>query len=70
MKFLANENFPLLAVTALRDAGHDVLWARTRRGLSRVRPSGQWRHYSMFLSSIFLSKPCCIDNGKRRRVVY
>jgi len=29
MKFLANENFPLLAVTALRDAGHDVLWART-----------------------------------------
>lgn len=29
MKLLANENFPLLAVVALRDAGHDVLWART-----------------------------------------
>ena len=28
MKLLANENFPLLAVAALRDAGHDVLWAR------------------------------------------
>lgn len=29
MKLLANENFPRLAVEALRDAGHDVLWART-----------------------------------------
>lgn len=29
MKILANENFPLLAVGALREAGHDVLWART-----------------------------------------
>ena len=29
MKILANENFPLLAVEGLRDAGHDVLWART-----------------------------------------
>jgi predicted nuclease of predicted toxin-antitoxin system len=29
MRLLANENFPLVAVTALRDAGHDVLWART-----------------------------------------
>lgn len=29
MNLLANENFPLLAVEALRDAGHDVLWART-----------------------------------------
>lgn len=29
MKLLANENFPLLAVQALRDAGHDVLWVRT-----------------------------------------
>ena len=26
---LANENFPSLAVTAMRDAGHDVLWARS-----------------------------------------
>jgi predicted nuclease of predicted toxin-antitoxin system len=26
---LANENFPLLAIEGLRDAGHDVLWART-----------------------------------------
>ena len=29
MNLLANENFPSLAVTALRVAGHDVLWART-----------------------------------------
>lgn len=29
MKLLANENFPLLAVKGLRDAGHDVIWART-----------------------------------------
>ena len=29
MKVLANENFPLLAVEALREAGHDVVWART-----------------------------------------
>ena len=29
MKILANENFPALAVQALRSAGHDVLWART-----------------------------------------
>jgi predicted nuclease of predicted toxin-antitoxin system len=32
MKLLANENFPRLAVEALRDAGHDVLWARTDMG--------------------------------------
>lgn len=29
MKLLANENFPLVAVEAMRAAGHDVLWART-----------------------------------------
>lgn len=29
MKLLANENFPLLAVKALQDLGHDFLWART-----------------------------------------
>lgn len=29
MKLLANENFPLLVVEALRAAGHDVVWART-----------------------------------------
>lgn len=29
MKLLADENFPGLAVVALRKAGHDVLWART-----------------------------------------
>ena len=29
MKLFANENFPGLAVEAMRDAGHDVLWART-----------------------------------------
>lgn len=29
MNFLANENFPLDAVEALRAAGHDVAWIRT-----------------------------------------
>lgn len=28
MKFLADENFPRVAVEALRRAGHDVLWIR------------------------------------------
>jgi predicted nuclease of predicted toxin-antitoxin system len=28
MRFLANENFPSAAVTALEAAGHDVVWAR------------------------------------------
>jgi hypothetical protein len=29
MRFLANENFPGSAVTALTASGHDVLWVRT-----------------------------------------
>jgi hypothetical protein len=29
MRFLANENFPRLAVEALQAQGHDVLWMRT-----------------------------------------
>jgi predicted nuclease of predicted toxin-antitoxin system len=29
MRFLANENFPLDAVEALRQKGHDVIWIRT-----------------------------------------
>ncbi|GAB4580906.1 MAG: hypothetical protein Fur0022_36500 [Anaerolineales bacterium] len=29
MRFLANENFPLDAVRALRALGHDVVWIRT-----------------------------------------
>ena len=28
MRFLANENFPELAVTAIRLRGHDVVWIR------------------------------------------
>ncbi|WP_370567188.1 DUF5615 family PIN-like protein [Dolichospermum sp. LEGE 00240] len=28
MRFLANENFPLDAVEALRQHGHDVAWIR------------------------------------------
>jgi hypothetical protein len=28
MRFLANENFPGAAVTALKAAGHDVVWVR------------------------------------------
>src|SRR5437588_9570679 len=28
MRFLANENFPAAAVTALMTAGHDVVWVR------------------------------------------
>lgn len=29
MRFLANENFPLVAVEVLRQQGHDVVWIRT-----------------------------------------
>jgi len=29
MRFIANENFPYDAVTALRERGHDVVWVRT-----------------------------------------
>ena len=29
MRLLADENFPLPTVEALRQAGHDVIWART-----------------------------------------
>jgi hypothetical protein len=29
MRVLANENFPAVAVDALRLAGHDVIWIRT-----------------------------------------
>ena len=29
MRILANENFPRLAITALRSRGHDVVWLRT-----------------------------------------
>lgn len=29
MQFLANENFPLDAVEAVRKIGHDVIWIRT-----------------------------------------
>jgi predicted nuclease of predicted toxin-antitoxin system len=29
MRFLANDNFPGAAVTALNAAGHDVVWVRT-----------------------------------------
>ena len=28
MRLLANENFPLDAVAALRENGHDILWIR------------------------------------------
>lgn len=28
MRLLANENVPLVAVTALRESGHDVVWIR------------------------------------------
>ena len=30
MRFLANENFPLDAVEALRQNGHDVVWVRVK----------------------------------------
>ncbi len=29
MRFLANENFPAAAVTAIRASGHDIAWVRT-----------------------------------------
>ena len=31
MRFSANENFPRVAVVALRSAGHDVFWVHTDR---------------------------------------
>ena len=37
MRILANENFPLDAVTSLRADGHDVWWVRTEApGISDV----------------------------------
>jgi len=30
MRLLADENFPRPAIQALREAGHDVIWARTQ----------------------------------------
>jgi hypothetical protein len=45
MRFLANENFPLDAVEALRRSGHDVGWVRTDAPGSTDRHgwSGRWR---------------------------
>lgn len=38
MRLLANENFPLDAVAALREAGHDVAWIREdSRGTSDAK---------------------------------
>lgn len=31
MRFLADENFPGSAVTALSEAGHNIVWVRTER---------------------------------------
>ena len=36
MGFLADENFPLDAVEALRQSGHDVAWIRSGFQLERV----------------------------------
>jgi hypothetical protein len=37
MRFLADENFPLAAVSALARAGHDIVWVRTAHaGISDV----------------------------------
>ena len=48
MRFLANEDFPLDAVQALRHSGHDVGWVRTeapgstdRQGLTRAVAEGR-----------------------------
>jgi predicted nuclease of predicted toxin-antitoxin system len=48
MRFLANENFPLDAVEALRRQGHDVVWVRTdapgsgdRTVLKRAKAEGR-----------------------------
>jgi predicted nuclease of predicted toxin-antitoxin system len=35
VRFLANENFPLVAVEALRQQGHDILWIRIEAPGSR-----------------------------------
>jgi predicted nuclease of predicted toxin-antitoxin system len=42
MRFLANENFPGAAVTALCAAGHDVVWVRTESPGSTDREVLAW----------------------------
>jgi hypothetical protein len=41
MRFLADENFPGDAVTALRTAGHDLAWIRTDAPVVLIQMS--WR---------------------------
>lgn len=36
MRLLADENFPLPTIEALRHAGHDVTWARTDHPAPRM----------------------------------
>ena len=42
MRFLANENFPGDAVTALKAAGHDIVWVRTAAPGSKDKDILAW----------------------------
>ncbi len=42
MRILANENFPEVAIAALRAHGHDVVWIRTDAPGSKDRAVLQW----------------------------
>ena len=42
MRFLANENFPGDAITALRTAGHDVVWVRAEAPGMKDPPILAW----------------------------
>ena len=42
MRFLANENFPGDAVTALKAAGHDIVWVRTEVPRSKDKDILAW----------------------------
>src|SRR5579871_3184971 len=64
MQFLANENFPGVAVSALIAAGHDVVWIRTAapgtKRLGRVFLRARARtcpHASVAITSSALTGP-------------
>jgi len=42
VRILANENFPEVAIAALRARGHDVVWIRTDAPGSKDRAVLQW----------------------------
>jgi hypothetical protein len=68
MRFLANENFPLDAVEALRQNGHDVVWIKvefkdTARLLTVIQTCrAQGRSVLKFLREALVSVAHKLDN--------